>query len=305
MVSLIYSSDLGLIQEQLSSLMKNKSDFKVEYLFGTDGLKALVNDLKQVSLFSEPKIYVLKEATWFTSLEAFKNHQELLNSLLEHESEIIMVLNESKLSSAGMIQDYLKRIQVFALKALTAWNITTYINDLAKKMNLKLTRDQVQQIASKLVPEAAVIQNELSKLQNYKKIDRSLIENVICNYDEANLFKLVEYWLTRQTDKLLVLYDQFIQAKYDPTTLITLLTAQIYRLYLLKQADTDPYLDQEEIKKLFNLTAYSYKANMELISHRDLNQLKYTLSTLYQLDLQIKLNLVDKIWGLKLMLLKN
>lgn len=100
--------------------------------------------------------------------------------------------------------------------------------------------------------------------------------------------------MTKQTNKALALYDQFIEDKYDVVMLINLMANQIYKLYLLKQASLDLSLDEEEIKKLFNLTSYGYKANMDLISYRDLNQLKYILNELYFLDLQIKQNLVDK-----------
>lgn len=193
MVCLINSSDLGLIQEQLSALLKDKQEMNIEYLFGNEGLKVLVNDLNQVSLFSEPKVYVLKEANWFSGLEGFKANQEYLETLINKDAEIILVSNEAKLSTSALVQDYLKQIKVYSLKALTSWNMITYISDVAKKMNLKLSRDQIQIIANKLIPEASIIHNELSKLQNYKKLDNNLIDSVICNYDQANVFKLIEY----------------------------------------------------------------------------------------------------------------
>ena len=301
MNKLIFSGDFGLIENELNTILKQFNEKEIVELEFNDSLNEIVNDVNQVSLFSNEKLYLIKNAVFFNGLDEFKKQQKDLE-FLKQNANVIYIDNVEKISTASLVKNFLTDFEIINPKSLTTKTINSYILKIAKQKKINLTYNQVEQIGFKLIPNASIIQMELSKLENYSVITNEVIENVISNYDDANIFKLVEFMFSKKTDKLLNLYEQLIDSKVDPILIIQMISTQIYRFYLIKQMQLQRK-SVDEISAELGVHNFVVSTSIQLINKYDLNKLQYILNTLYSLDIQIKQNFVDKIIALKIFII--
>ena len=301
MNKLIFSGDFGLIEQELTAILKQNQDKEIVHFEYKDSLLDIVNDINQVSLFSNDKLYVIHNSIFLNTLDEFKKEQDNLE-IIKNQTDIIFIDNVEKISTASLVKKYLEGFEIINPKSLTAKTINSYISKIAKQIGLNLTFSQIESIGFKLIPNASIINMELSKLVNYKTINDEIINNVISNYDDANVFKLVEFMFNKQIDQLLVLYDQLIDSKMDPVAIIQMISSQIYRLYLIKQM-LDEHKSIDSISYELGIHNFVVSNSVQLIKKYDLNKLQYILNTLYLLDIKIKENFVDKVLALKIFII--
>ncbi len=298
MIKLIKSEDSFLLNNTLLNELQNKKD-SIKYY---NSIYNILIDINQIKIFENDDIKVIKNDEVFANLDAFKQNQKILEQLLNIDETIYFITN-ARISSAREIKEFLKNIEIINIDGINQNNITYYIENKLKEFNISISNQLIQKISSKLICDANVINLELSKLVNTTNIDEYLIDKLICDWQSSNVFDLVNLILKKDKKNILKLYDSLIKQNYDEYALIQILASQLMKLVMQKNLIKMGY-SLNQICEVMKANQFILTKNNILLKNVSLEELNQICDELYQLDIKIKLSLIDKNKSLKYFLLK-
>lgn len=298
MIKLIKSEDSFLLNNTLLNELQNKKD-SIKYY---NSIYNILIDINQIKIFENDDIKVIKNDEVFANLDAFKQNQKILEQLLNIDETIYFITN-ARISSAREIKEFLKNIEIINIDGINQNNITYYIENKLKEFNISISNQLIQKISSKLICDANVINLELSKLVNTTNIDEYLIDKLICDWQSSNVFDLVNLILKKDKKNILKLYDSLIKKNYDEYALIQILASQLMKLVMQKNLIKMGY-SLNQICEVMKANQFILTKNNILLKNISLEELNQICDELYQLDIKIKLSLIDKNKSLKYFLLK-
>ncbi len=298
MIKLIKSEDSFLLNNALLNELQNKKD-SIKYY---NSIYNILIDINQIKIFENDDIKVIKNDEVFANLDAFKQNQKILEQLLNIDETIYFITN-ARISSAREIKEFLKNIEIINIDGINQNNITYYIENKLKEFNISISNQLIQKISSKLICDANVINLELSKLVNTTNIDESLVDKLICDWQSSNVFDLVNLILKKDKKNILKLYDSLIKQNYDEYALIQILASQLMKLVMQKNLIKMGY-SLNQICEVMKANQFILTKNNILLKNISLEELNQICDELYQLDIKIKLSLIDKNKSLKYFLLK-
>ncbi len=298
MIKLIKSEDSFLLNNTLLNELQNKKD-SIKYY---NSIYNILIDINQIKIFENDDIKVIKNDEVFANLDAFKQNQKILEQLLNIDETIYFITN-ARISSAREIKEFLKNIEIINIDGINQNNITYYIENKLKEFNISISNQLIQKISSKLICDANVINLELSKLVNTTNINESLIDKLICDWQSSNVFDLVNLILKKDKKNILKLYDSLIKKNYDEYALIQILASQLMKLVMQKNLIKMGY-SLNQICEVMKANQFILTKNNILLKNISLEELNQICDELYQLDIKIKLSLIDKNKSLKYFLLK-
>lgn len=298
MIKLIKSEDSFLLNNALLNELQNKKD-SIKYY---NSIYNILIDINQIKIFENDDIKVIKNDEVFANLDAFKQNQKILEQLLNIDETIYFITN-ARISSAREIKEFLKNIEIINIDGINQNNITYYIENKLKEFNISISNQLIQKISSKLICDANVINLELSKLVNTTNINESLIDKLICDWQSSNVFDLVNLILKKDKKNILKLYDSLIKKNYDEYALIQILASQLMKLVMQKNLIKMGY-SLNQICEVMKANQFILTKNNILLKNISLEELNQICDELYQLDIKIKLSLIDKNKSLKYFLLK-
>lgn len=293
MIQILIGNDYGLLKQEVNKIINQHQNYEILKFDGILGFNDAFNDSLQENLFNIDKLYLIYNSELFSSLDNFKDSQKKLTKLLESNAHFVFLESNKKLSAAKEVQEFLKKVKVSEVNSLTSKTMNAYIIEYVKKISISISLELVNYLSLKLIPNALIVGQELDKLKNYKNISKEIIDEVICDYDDSNIFKLIDYLFTKQVDKALTLYDQLLESKVEINTIIAALAQQIYQLFLIKKLYLKK-INPSMIAKELGLAPFIISNAIQLINNQSLNKIKYILNGLYDLDIKIKKNSVDK-----------
>lgn len=298
MIKLIKSEDSFLLNNALLNELQNKKD-SIKYY---NSIYNILIDINQIKIFENDDIKVIKNDEVFANLDAFKQNQKILEQLLNIDETIYFITN-ARISSAREIKEFLKNIEIINIDGINQNNITYYIENKLKEFNISISNQLIQKISSKLICDANVINLELSKLVNTTNINESLIDKLICDWQSSNVFDLVNLILKKDKKNILKLYDSLIKQNYDEYALIQILASQLMKLVMQKNLIKMGY-SLNRICEVMKANQFILTKNNILLKNISLKELNQICDELYELDVKIKLSLIDKNKSLKYFLLK-
>lgn len=302
MLILIAGSDSRLIESEIKKIIQKYDLDNVRFIKNNQNISDIYFLTLQTSLFLDPQMYIIYNDEIFNSLDNFKNNEESLELLNNSNSNIIIVTN-SKISSANKITNFIKKIKLIEIKEINNKNKLNYINLIAEQKNISISSEYLSILESKLSNNASIIENEIDKLKYCDFIDKNTINHLICDYQESNVFELIQYAFKKESQKLFELYEIVIKSNYDSITIIQIISIQLTNLYLFLKYKGENYY-YKDICKYLGLTYYTYQINESLSKLITLDKLIEYINCLYELDLKLKQNLIDKDIVLKYFLLK-
>ena len=288
MIKLIKSEDSFLLNNTLLNELQNKKD-SIKYY---NSIYNILIDINQIKIFENDDIKVIKNDEVFANLDAFKQNQKILEQLLNIDETIYFITN-ARISSAREIKEFLKNIEIINIDGINQNNITYYIENKLKEFNISISNQLIQKISSKLICDANVINLELSKLVNTTNIDEYLIDKLICDWQSSNVFDLVNLILKKDKKNILKLYDSLIKQNYDEYALIQILASQLMKLVMQKNLIKMGY-SLNQICEVMKANQFILTKNNILLKNVSLEELNQICDELYQLDIKIKLSLIDK-----------
>lgn len=303
MIKVIYGSDSKLLELELQKELKinNLGPYKViKDLENFDDLYLATN---QINLFLESKTFVFYNNTIFQNIENFLLFEKYLLELINNQEINLLIIYNNKLSLAKKIQEFINKIQATHVQDLTNEVKADFIMNFLTKNNCVINQDNLDLISNKLPNDAMIIENELGKIMYLNSIDSIVINNLITNYNKANIFSLLKSLVNHNLNQTISDYNKIIAEGEDVFFVFQILSFQVMQLFFLKKLK-QVNASFAEISSSLKISYYSYKELETLEKMINFNKLTLLLDNLYFFDLKLKNNLYDKNSVFKIFLLK-
>lgn len=295
MIYIIQAKNKPLILEKINTL--NPNHLSLEWFDLNEETSQFLDELNQYSLFSETKkMYVIKNALLISDLKMYEQQGYLLDIILKDvlkNGNDYVLISENKCLANKKIKPFLEQAQLFVIEELNVKNKSTFLKNLLNQYHISLSLNDFQLLNDLLPLDMGLIQNEVKKLSYYQKHDHRLIENLITKYDEVNVFRLWEHFLTKNYQMLFLELDNLYLNKYDAIQIINVLANQIVQSILIKESLVLKK-SESQIVQVLQINPYVLKKQMQFLKNWSLNQLKYIINNLYETEILIKSNNLNK-----------
>ena len=148
--------------------------------------------------------------------------------------------------------------------------------------------------------------NEIDKIKIYKNDDLKITQEDVINLTHKNIdldvFKLIDYIITKNKEKALELYNELLKNGSEPIAIIVMLSNQFRIMYQTKELIKKGYTEKD-IAKIINIHPYRVKLALQNSRQYQSNLLLKYLENLSDLDIKIKSGNIDKYLGLELFIL--
>ncbi|MBR2652196.1 hypothetical protein IKD56_02370, partial [bacterium] len=258
MIKVIYGSDSKLLELELQKELKinNLGPYKViKDLENFDDLYLATN---QINLFLESKTFVFYNNTIFQNIENFLLFEKYLLELINNQEINLLIIYNNKLSLAKKIQEFINKIQVTHVQDLTNEVKADFIMNFLTKNNCVINQDNLDLISNKLPNDAMIIENELGKIMYLNSIDSIVINNLITNYNKANIFSLLKSLVNHNLNQTISDYNKIIAEGEDVFFVFQILSFQAMQLFFLKKLK-QVNASFAEISSSLKISYYSYK----------------------------------------------
>lgn len=268
---------------------------------GPEGLKArreieIFEQIRQsidtVSMFDEKKLLII-ENIFSANKELQEDILEFLkNRNLETDKDRIIIFWDEEIDKKSILYKFLKsRAKVQEFEPLKRTQLKNWIRNYVVEQKGKIEDLVAEKLIEYVGKDLWRMSNEINKLLNYNKdIKVEYIELLIKPEIDLNVFEMVDALGYKNKNKVLKIFNQFLEKREDETYLLTMFIYQIRNLIKVKtggRLDLHPFVIRKSRQQARNF------------SFEDLKKIYYQLLTI---DFDIKTGKTDPKVGLELFL---
>lgn len=279
---------------------------KNETFFDSFSLEMNLDSINQDSLFNPTKCLVIDNCTFLTKQSILKKSSNIIDQLnkYKNEYEIFLLVNEP-LIKKDVLKNHNINWDEIEIKKIDEKQKQQIINDWLKDHNITLDKSVYSQLLKCVNCDYGNIQNELTKLnlglrQNLKSDE---LISLISNYNEENIFNLLEKILFKKHNEAWTIYQYLMQKQEDELMIINALSSQLYNLYyvlyMLKHN-----ISIAKIHEVLNLPIFVINLYKSSFMNYNIDSLLKLINKFYDLEKDIKLQRVNKKIALKELILK-
>lgn len=302
MLTVIYGQDTKLVDSELKKILQSFNPDEIKIVKDLTNFNEFYFASLQTSLFLLPQAYVFYSNDIFSSLSDFNNHEGLLNETKNNAQNIVIITNK-KPSNASKVTSFLNQVNYYEVKQLTDKNKYSYLQNLLINHNLYLDSDELDLLVNKLPNDACIIENEINKIVNYHDVNLDTIKSLVSDYRQATIFELVSYCFQKDLNSAMLIYEKFFKTDPDLNYIIHMIALQINQIICVYQLQQNNY-QYNEICNILEINYYVYKNIDNILRKQAIEKIIKMIDTLYELDIKIKRNLIDKNQAFKYFLLK-
>lgn len=299
---LFYGTENYLINSEIEKIIKKNKIDKiniVKYDLETDKLKDLIDDCETISLFNEQKMIICNNP--FTNLTAedeglFENY---INN--PNPNTFLVLTTEKPDGRKKIVKTIQKKVNC---KEFNNVNLNTTIQNMFD--NYQIDNQTIELLINRVGSNLSLLSNEIDKIKLYKnnvlKITKDDIINLTHKNIDLDVFKLIDYIVTKNKEKAIELYNELLKNGSEPIAIIVMLSNQFRIMYQTKGLIKKGYTEKD-IATIINI--HPYRVKLALQNSRQYQSgilLKY-LEDLSNLDIKIKSGNIDKYLGLELFIL--
>ena len=303
MIRLLTSPSYQLLMQALTKILSTlSSSTTVEKVDGSSiAASEWIRDLLQPSLWSEAKVTILTNASFFAKKNKASTpseaDEEALNELLSKprpDLDLIFLYQgevDERLSLMKMIQKHHEWINL-PLPKLDGW--PALLSQWAATFSLKINPKAANQLIERVFPDVDRLHQELVKLSVYGgTIAEHLVQQLVQPSLEENVFALTNQLMADNLAGALSIYRDFTILQVEPTMLISLIAKhfQLYSkvLYLLNQGH-DTYAVGQQLK----IHEFRVRLMAQAKKRFPIQRVHQIILSLDTLDEQIKKGLREK-----------
>lgn len=297
MIYVFLSNEVNLLKRRIDDIKKeSKINNIINYDFDDYNIIDILNEVNYVDLFNDKKLIIVSNFS-FKKIKD-KDEKEFLRYIDNMNDNIIIFkcIDESLDERKTLTKKLREKCKVEELKKMDYKTLHEYITNIFKKNNKKITYNQVKEILSRCEYNDDFAINEVEKLLLYKLgedvITDSDIEKVICKNNEKEIFALTDAVMKKNIKQIYESYDILIKSNMEPIALIDSLEKQFRTLYQVKILSKT--MNEKDIVKKLGINAYVVKKAYENINNYKEEELIDKLYELSDLDIDIKINGLDK-----------
>ena len=303
MLYLLVSNSYHILDEEIKKIIKEEKYEVIDYLKTT--LEDIVMEASYSDLFSNKKILIIKNATFFsTKIDTSSLDKYLLN--INPNTILIFTCNN--------IDERLKIVKTFKdsynykiNNILYQKDIVNKLIEIAEKKDYNLSIESAIYISKSSLDNYDIAYNNLEKIFLYYnkpcKINESDVINLVSVSLEENNFKFIESVINNDTENAFKILNDLKIKKIEPLSLFNLL-AREYRLMLILKEEYQKK-SRSYIMKLLNIRDWQLEKLLKQASRYNREYLEDKLIEICEYDYQIKTGKIDKFLALELFILNN
>lgn len=303
MLYLLVSNSYHILDEEIKKIVKDEKYEVIDYLKTT--LEDIVMEASYSDLFSNKKILIIKNATFFsTKIDTSSLDKYLLN--INPNTILIFTCNN--------IDERLKIVKTFKdsynykiNNILYQKDIVNKLIEIAEKKDYNLSIESAIYISKSSLDNYDIAYNNLEKIFLYYnkpcKINESDVINLVSVSLEENNFKFIESVINNDTENAFKILNDLKIKKIEPLSLFNLL-AREYRLMLILKEEYQKK-SRSYIMKLLNIRDWQLEKLLKQASRYNREYLEDKLIEICEYDYQIKTGKIDKFLALELFILNN
>lgn len=262
-------------------------------------VEAVIEEADTFPFFSDRKLILAKNASFLKAAEKHKTKVEhdlkALERWLEHPSTTavtVFVAPYEKLDERKKITKLMKEKSVVAVgKTLQEQELMQWVVQEAAKREKIISKELALKLIEITGLDMIRLQAEIEKMSLYlgeeQEITYSVIEEMVARTLEQDAFKMLNAYLTGDTETALSVYHDLIRQKEEPIMLTSLLASQIrlmHHVFFLKKKG----YHQQQIAKQLKVHPYRVKLLLDSTLRIDENKLIEVMKKLAEADLKLK-----------------
>lgn len=297
MFKLIYGEEPYLINKKIKEIIykENVESYNVERIDGSEKKFSVANFIKntsQINLFSDKKIFLLKNPYFLKNKVDDKESKELVNFFnCENDEVIIIIYNDESFSfksNLKIFKELNKKSEVFYYKKVYGRDYNFFVKEILKEKNIIINENCFNLLISLIPNDLSKIDNEVEKLAIYnKEITNEVIISLIDRNFEDNLFGIINAIIDKNAKLVIDKINEFYLQNIYPSILISSIASQMRFMFCVKSLSKNNDID--EISSILNANPKRISIALNTIrKHGDYNFLK-ALFELMKLDQKIKM----------------
>ncbi|MGL4950789.1 MAG: DNA polymerase III subunit delta [Mycoplasma sp.] len=306
MINVIQYIDLISSKEKILNKLKSNgiNDEEVSHINYIDN-ENLELEIMQNNLFSPTKAFMIYDSDFLNNAKKFETSHDLIKSIssIGNDFDLYILINKKQLSNQTfktLTKDWLFSVE----KEIDQKEKINIINDELAKESIFLNKDIYAHLIKSLDCNFGNIKNEIKKLSILYKSNqpKEVLIDSICNFNDENIFELLESILLKNHQKVWTIYNDLIAKKNDEISIINAISSQIINIHYVLKFLKDGYY-AKDIAPLIGIAPYFVTTYKSKFGHVDLNFTKSIILNIYNIENEIKLSKVDKRLGFKMFLL--
>lgn len=297
MIYVFLSNEVNLLKRRIDDIKKeSKINNIINYDFDDYNIIDILNEVNYVDLFNDKKLIIVSNFS-FKKIKD-KDEKEFIRYIDNMNDNIIIFkcIDEALDERKTLTKKLKEKCKIEELKKMDYKTLHEYITNIFRKNNKKITYNQVKEILSRCEYNDDFAINEVEKLLLYKLGEEVItdedIEKVINKNNEKEIFALTDAVMKKNIKQIYESYDILIKSNMEPIALIDSLEKQFRTLYQVKVLSKT--MNERDIVKKLGINAYVVKKAYENINNYKEEELIDKLYELSDLDIDIKINGLDK-----------
>ena len=292
----------GLLKTTINLLKKDEDD-EVVFLDSFNlNLEELYDNITTLSFMGGSRIVVINKLL----IQSFTDEDlELFLKMLDEDNEAVVVITSLLKDDKEKDGTKLKKLQKVAenqgLNAFIEYvqkDTTKVIKSMAKIFDTEISDSCVKYLMEVCGNDLVKIKNEVHKisaLSNFTKIEIEHIDALATKNIEADVFKIMDCIIQKNTSKLLGILSSLIYLQNDPIMINGAVASGFIDMYRMKCA-TLQSKKHTEVHKEMKYTGNAYRLQKAFENSRKFTkeQLEKNINILYNLDIDLKSSPLDR-----------
>ena len=297
MIYVFLGSEVNLLKRKIDDLIKESSiNNIINYDYDEYNIIDILNEVNYVDLFNDKKLIIVSNFSFKKMKE--KDEKEFIKYIDNmNDNVIVFKCIDNSLDERKTITKKLReKCKVEEIKKMDYKQLHEYITNMFTKNNKKITYNQVKEILNRCEYNDDFAINETEKLLLYKLGEEVItdedIEKVVSKNSEKEIFTLSDAVMKKNIKQIYESYNILIKSNIDPVVIIDSLEKQFRTLYQVKVLSKT--MSEKDIVRKLKINAYVVKKAYENINNYKEEEIINNLYELSNLDIDIKINGLDR-----------
>lgn len=297
MIYVFLGSEVNLLKRKIDDLIKESSiNNIINYDYDEYNIIDILNEVNYIDLFNDKKLIIVSNFSFKKMKE--KDEKEFIKYIDNmNDNVIVFKCIDNSLDERKTITKKLReKCKVEEIKKMDYKQLHEYITNMFTKNNKKITYNQVKEILNRCEYNDDFAINETEKLLLYKLGEEVItdedIEKVVSKNSDKEIFTLSDAVMKKNIKQIYESYNILIKSNIDPVVIIDSLERQFRTLYQVKVLSKT--MSEKDIVKKLRINAYVVKKAYENINNYKEEEIINNLYELSNLDIDIKINGLDR-----------
>ncbi len=297
MIYVFIGSQINILKDKVNKLIcKLGINNIINYDFDEVEFIDILNELNYVDLFNEKKLVIVNN---FSFKKLNTNEENSFIKYINNDGDNILILkckDESLDNRKSLIKLLREKCTVEEINNMDYKSLHEYVTKLFKENHVNVTYNQVKKILVLTDGNVDITLNEVDKLLMYIAPNNILrdedIDEVVSKSAEKEMFRLTDAVMSKNTGAMFDSFKILLSSGVDSTVIIDFLAKQFRSLYQIKILIKSN--NEYEIAKKLSLNSFVVKKMIDNINNFKEEEILNILYKLSDIDIDIKVNSLDK-----------